>query len=84
MVPVSVTVKTVILDVAPVYPDGADLPQTTAKNVNLIKRYFKYHTSYLIHKVIRFKLKVFLLFLLYDMTSFSEHILSVKCYGYPS
>lgn len=41
MVPVSVTVKTVILDVAPVYPDGADLPQTTAKNVNLIRRYFK-------------------------------------------
>nr|XP_034315174.1 cell death abnormality protein 1-like isoform X2 [Crassostrea gigas] len=34
MVPVSVTVKTVILDVAPVYPDGADLPQTTAKNLN--------------------------------------------------
>lgn len=41
MVPVSVTVKTVILNVAPVYPDGADLPQTTAKNVNLIRRYFK-------------------------------------------
>lgn len=30
---ISVTVKTVLPDVAPVYLDGAVLPQTTAKNV---------------------------------------------------
>lgn len=41
MVPVSVTVKTVVLNVAPAYPDGADLTQTTAKNVDLIRKYFK-------------------------------------------
>lgn len=33
MVHVSVTVTIVLLDVTPVYPDGADLPPTTAKNV---------------------------------------------------
>lgn len=41
VVHVFVIVKTVLPDAPPVYPDGADLPQTTAKNVNLIRRYFK-------------------------------------------
>lgn len=40
---VFVTVITVLPDVPPVYPDGAGLPQTTVKNVDLIRIYLKYH-----------------------------------------
>lgn len=38
---VSVTVKTVFPDASPVYPDGADLPPTTVKNVEYIEYYFE-------------------------------------------
>lgn len=38
---VSVTVKTVFPDAPPVYPDGADLPPTTVKNVEYIEYYFE-------------------------------------------
>lgn len=77
MVPVSVTVKTVVLNVAPAYPDGADLTQTTAKNVDLIRKYFKIQLIIFNTKVIRLILKVSILILWHDMTSFSKHIFSL-------
>lgn len=47
MVHVSVTVKTVLMDVPPVYLDGADLQQITAKNVGFTyKIYQTYNIVY--------------------------------------
>lgn len=81
MVNVSVTVKTVILNVPLVYLDGADLPKISAKNVQYTHEIQLYFKQQLCDKYIKFYVqkKTFH----YKMTSFyfRERVFPPKCNG---